>query len=97
LEGLDGDLMDAWDRAAQQYFDPPDPEPRCDICDGTQYSDCGCEPGCSCMEWNGETGCHVVCEERAREDAADDGEEMLRQMEQAADEAAAGLPFGGSE
>ena len=84
--------MATFDQAAQDYFDPQDPEPRCDICDEPQYTDCGCGPGCSCTEWNGETGCHVVCEERQL-DEEDDGESFLRKMENAADEAAAGVPL----
>lgn len=35
--------------------------------------------------------------EEDEDEEEDDGEEFLRKMEQAADEAAAGLPFGGSE
>lgn len=31
------------------------PEPTCDICGVSEYD--------SDLEWNGETGCHVVCEE----------------------------------
>lgn len=83
-------MTSSWDRAAQQYFDPADPKPYCDICD--EPWDIAGDPS----DWNGETGCHISCEER-QVDEEDDGEEMLRRMEQAADEAAAGLPFGGSE
>lgn len=81
--------------AAQQYFDPTDPEPRCDICE--EPARCCDNWACPGNEWNGETGNHVVCEERQKEDEEDDGEEMLRKMENAADQAAAGVPLADRE
>ena len=56
--------------AAQDYFDPQDPTPTCDICEEPQHLDCDrsdCED-----DWNGETGCHETCEERQKEDENDD-------------------------
>ena len=53
--------------AAQQYFDPPDPVPTCDICEEPQSMEWGEE-----NDWNGETGNHETCEEREAEDAAYD-------------------------
>jgi hypothetical protein len=82
--------MTMYDRAAQQYFDPPDPEPRCDRCDERAET--------PHKIW-GEFVCEECYQQHLEDLAAeeDDGEEFLRKMEQAADEAAAGLPFGGSE
>lgn len=48
--------------AERDYFDPRDPEPVCDICDEPQFHlD---RPEDSDSDWNGETGCHITCEER---------------------------------
>lgn len=59
--------MNQFDRAAQDYFDPRDPEPTCDICDepwATSYEDAD--------DWNGETGCHLTCEERQKDEEDDE-------------------------
>lgn len=63
-------------RAAQQYFDPPDPEPTCDICEGPML--CCDDWTCPGNEWNGETGCHVTCEERQKDE--DDGRDNYKEM-----------------
>jgi hypothetical protein len=47
--------------AARHYYDPPDPEPTCDICDEPMDDPEDPEPW---LNWNGETGCHLTCEER---------------------------------
>jgi len=71
--------------AAQQYFDPPDPPAYCIDCGGR-------------LDDNDE---HLDEDDHQRwleeQEDEDDGEEFLRKMEQAADEQAAGLPFGGSD
>lgn len=50
-----------WARAAQDYFDPQDPQPTCDICEEPQHFEDGPD------DWNGETGCHLSCEEQQKE------------------------------
>lgn len=53
--------------AAQHYYDPPDPEPICDICD--ERWDYTSEYG---EDWNGESGCHFTCEEQRDEETDDE-------------------------
>ena len=80
------------DRAAQDYFDPPDLTPTCDICNEPEWHGQG-----EGSDWNGETGCHLSCEKQRADDDYAIEAYMERESERAMEEAAAGLPFGGSE
>lgn len=51
--------------AERDYFDPRDPEPRCDICD--EPMDRGDDPE-PWLDWNSETGNHLTCEERQKDE-----------------------------